>query len=155
MSPAIIEAGWIVLAVSAALAGGMMLTFSNFVMPALARVPNSEAVRAMQRINEDVINPLFLALFIGTGPAMALWVGLETWAVGFVPLRALGAGLYLVGVVGVTARGNVPLNNRLAAIEPEDAAPDTWARYAGPWLRWNHTRTVAAALSAGAVLFGG
>lgn len=64
----------------------------------------------------------------------------------------VGGGLYLVGTVGVTIVANVPLNDRLAAADPESA--DTarfWRHYVSRWTRWNHVRT-AAALAAGAVL---
>jgi uncharacterized membrane protein len=48
--------------------------------------------------------------------------------------------------------GNVPLNDRLAA-------GCEWHAYYGPWMLWNHMRTVAAfvagALVAIAILIGG
>ena len=42
---------------------------------------------------------------------------------GEIALPELAAGsLFVIGVFGVTAVGNVPLNNQLARIEPGDAA---------------------------------
>ncbi len=49
-----------------ALVGGVFFAFSSFVMKALARVPSSEGIGAMQSINVDVINPSFLGAFMGT-----------------------------------------------------------------------------------------
>lgn len=154
MSAAVLEAGWGCLAVAAALSSGMMLTFSNFVMPAFDRGPHPEAMRAMQRINEDVINPLFLLVFMGTGPLLLVWLGVQALH-GPVEARHLGAALlYLVGVVGVTAIGNVPLNHALARLESERAERQAWQGFARPWVRWNHLRTIAAAATALVLLLG-
>jgi len=64
---------------------------------------------------------------------------------------ALGGGLvYLVGVIGVTITRNVPLNDRLAAVDasgPEGAA--VWDDYLRRWTLWNHVRTVGALVSFG------
>ena len=40
---------------------------------------------------------------------------------------------------------NVPLNNTLAELEPDDPeAAEEWSRYLASWTAWNHVRTVAA-----------
>ena len=60
----------------------------------------------------------------------------------------MGAALYLVGVFGVTAAVNVPLNNRLEALDA--ASPEAalfWPGYVVRWTRWNHVRTVCALLA--------
>lgn len=64
-----------------------------------------------------------------------------------------GAALYLVGTFGVTAAGNVPLNDALAAREGADAVA-FWPDYAARWTRWNHVRTVAAIAAAGFLTLG-
>lgn len=137
--------------VLAAVTGGMLFVFSNAVMGALARGPAPTAIRTMQAINERVINPLFLgALF---APALlALLAGLGGGRSG-----ALAGGLlYVVGVLGVTMAGNVPLNNRLARLDPAAADADAqWRAYARPWLRLNHLRSAIAVLAAAVVLGGG
>jgi uncharacterized membrane protein len=45
----------------------------------------------------------------------------------------------------VTMAFNVPLNNRLAALEPQagDSA-SVWEEYLTRWTAWNHVRTVTA-----------
>ena len=49
--------------------------------------------------------------------------------------------------------GNVPLNDKLAAADPDDAGAESlWSLYLARWTRWNHVRT-AASLAAAAVLF--
>jgi uncharacterized membrane protein len=54
-----------------------------------------------------------------------------------------------VGTFLVTALGNVPLNDRLAAVSATDpGARDVWERYLGRWTMWNHVRTAAAMVAA-------
>ncbi|MEB3213528.1 MAG: anthrone oxygenase family protein, partial [Leptolyngbyaceae bacterium] len=60
-----------------------------------------------------------------------------------------GSVLYLVGTIGVTIAGNVPLNDALAIVSPNSAEGTTlWTRYLTDWTIWNHVRTVAAAIAA-------
>ena len=137
-------------AVGAALVAGIFFAFSTFVMGALGRLRPPEGIRAMQSINEVVINPWFFAAFFGTGLlSIALLVVEAQQPTGISPRSAVAAGLYLLGCIGVTIGGNVPLNERLAAVDAEDeGAQGLWARYLAHWTRWNHVRTVAPAIAA-------
>ena len=133
-------------ALGSGLMAGVLFAFSNFVMAALARLAPAEGMRAMQAINVTVLNPLFLSIFMGTGAVSVLSIVVALW-------RGSGAGtacaiaggvIYLAGSILVTMRGNVPLNNVLAALDPD--APGSarqWSDYARAWTRWNHLRTVA------------
>ena len=62
----------------------------------------------------------------------------------------LASAIYLVGCIGVTIVGNVPLNNALAAASPRAhrEAASLWTRYLDEWTRWNTVRTLASAVSA-------
>jgi uncharacterized membrane protein len=126
------------------LMAGLFFVFSNAVMPALARLAPERAVAFMQTVNVTILNPLFLSLFVGTALACAFILvgGLVGW-LDARPLLLIGAVLYLVGTFGVTAAGNVPLNDALEALEGEEAVA-FWPEYAARWTRWNHVRTVAA-----------
>jgi uncharacterized membrane protein len=130
-----------------ALVGGIFFAFASFVMKALAGVPSSEGMRAMQSINLVVINPSFLGAFFGTA-ALSIVAGgfaLAGWGSTYAPFFLGGALFYLVG----TILGNVPLNDRLAAVPPTDpVARDLWEHYQGRWTRWNHVQTTAAMLAA-------
>jgi len=134
-----------------ALVGGIFFAFSSFVMKALARVPSAEGITAMQSINVVVLNPSFLGVFIGTA-VLSLAAGglaLADWSRPSAPLFLGGAIFYLVGTFLVTALGNVPLNDQLAAVSATDpGARDVWEHYLGRWTRWNHVRTAAAIAAA-------
>jgi uncharacterized membrane protein len=134
----------------AGLVGGIFFAFSNFVMPALAQQPDTNGARAMQSINVTVLNPLFFAVFFGTG-FVALVVALATpltWSAPGAVLSLIAAALYLFGTLGVTMVFNVPLNDRLASADPNSRLSETWGHYLRAWTWWNHVRTIAALLAA-------
>ena len=124
----------------------MFFAFSNFVMPALARVAPAEGIHAMQAINVTVLNRLFLGTFMGTGllsltaivGALITWSGIASLCV------ALAGASYVLGCILVTLRGNVPLNIALARIGEADALGEaTWRSYVRDWTKWNTVRTIA------------
>jgi uncharacterized membrane protein len=130
--------------------GGVFFAFSNFVMPALARLVPAEGIRAMQAINVTVLNRLFLGTFMGTGLlSLAAIIGaLLRWD-GIASLCVLLAGAtYVLGCILVTMRGNVPLNNTLARIAQADALGEaTWRGYVRDWTKWNTVRTLACLIA--------
>jgi len=141
-------------ALGAALVSGIFYAFSSFVMRALGKLEPREGIAAMQSINIVVINPLFFLAFFGTAVLCAVTVIAALFSGTGVPLApsVTGGSLYLVGCIGVTMLANVPLNDRLAELHPEDdAAEALWRSYVVRWTRWNHVRT-AASLAAAAVL---
>ena len=126
--------------------GGVFFAFSNFVMPALARIAPAEGIHAMQSINVTVLNRLFLGTFMGTGLlSLAAIVGtLLNWHGASSTCVVLAGAIYLLGSILVTMRGNVPLNNALMRIMQVDALGEAiWNNYRRDWTRWNHVRTVA------------
>ena len=139
-------------AIGSGVVGGIFFAFSTFVMAALGRLPPQQGVDAMNAINVTVINPAFMAAFLGTALAcLVLAVGAAFQLEQARGQLTLAASLiYLAGCFGVTMVFNVPLNDRLAAVGPAQAA-DLWSLYLRDWTLWNHVRTAAPVLSA--VLF--
>lgn len=122
------------------LVAGVFAAFTWLVLPAFARTGAATAAPAMQAVNVAAVRaPLLLAVF-GTGAAclVLLVLALLTGR----PWVAVGCGTYLLGCLGVTVAGNVPLNDRLAAA-PEPEAVRLWARWALLWGRWNTVRLLA------------
>ena len=143
--------------IGSALIGGVFFAFSSFIMKALARLPSSEGMAAMQSINVLVLNPLFLGVFMGTTVISLLVsiLAIMAWEMPSAPYYLAGAMLYIVGTFLVTGLGNVPLNNELAAVAVDDpAASDTWQLYFDEWTRLNTIRTVSAMLAASMLLIG-
>ena len=134
-----------------ALIAGVFFAFSSFIMKALARVPSHEGIAAMQSINVVVINPAFLGLFVGTAGVCLLVVllAVSSWGAASAPFLLAGAMSYLIGTFLVTGAGNVPLNNRLAAVSAIDSTADSvWEHYLDRWTLLNTVRTAAAVFAA-------
>lgn len=132
----------IVAVVGSGVVTGLLFAFSNFVLQALAELPSEHGMRAMQRINETIINPIFLTLFLGTPIACVLIIVFalaNLGAAGHLPLM-LGAVIYLIGPLGITVLRNVPLNNKLADAPLSDAETH-WPEYRREWQFWNHIRS--------------
>ena len=139
-------------AVGSALTAGIFFAFSTFVMQALGQQPNASGIATMQAINITVINPWFMAVFFGPGIACLILTmyALKQWEQPGSLYWVMGSLLYLIGTIGVTIVGNVPLNDALAIVGPGSAdGAALWMRYLTDWTFWNHVRTVAALLSAG------
>jgi uncharacterized membrane protein len=132
------------------LATGALFAFSSFVMGALVRLTPENGLLAMQSINVRAPTPMFMtALF---GPALAcVVIAVDALAGDGEPLALAGAALYLLGPVGTTIAGNVPLNDALARVDPaEPDAAARWRDYARRWTALNHLRVALG--SAGAAL---
>jgi uncharacterized membrane protein len=101
----------------------------------------------MQAINAYIINPLFLALFLGTALAtaiLAVTAMLRLPSPGM-PFLLAGCACYLVGAFGVTVVFNIPLNNKLAVQDPSTVeAAQYWLSYLSRWMVWNHVRTISS-----------
>jgi uncharacterized membrane protein len=133
-------------ATGSGLMAGVFFAFSNFVMAALTRIAPAEGTRAMQAINVTVLNGTFLTIFLGTGvlSVLAMAVALLRRDGGGTLYTLLAGAAYLLGSILVTMRGNVPLNDALAALDPAELdGARRWSEYMRDWLRWNHVRTIA------------
>jgi uncharacterized membrane protein len=137
------------------LVAGIFFAFSTFLMNALGRLPPKEGIAAMQAINITVLNPWFFAAFFGTAAACLVLavLALTGWNGARAVYLIAGSALYLLGTILVTIAFNVPLNDRLAKVDPESAdGAALWTHYLVRWNSWNHVRTAAALAAAAAFL---
>ena len=144
-------------ALGCGLIAGVFFAFSSFVMASLKRLPAADGIAAMQSIIIVAITPVFMTALFGTAAAC---LGLIVWAViswgdrSATPVLA-GAALYLVGAMGTTVLRNVPLNERLAKLHPQDTgATSFWDEYLMKWTAWNHVRTATSLAAATALTAG-
>jgi uncharacterized membrane protein len=61
------------------LMAGLFFVFSFSVMDAVAQMPASEGMKAMQLINRTILNPVFLSAFFGTALACLLVTIISAW----------------------------------------------------------------------------
>jgi uncharacterized membrane protein len=138
--------------IATGLTAGLLYAFAHTVMPGLGRTDDRTFVGAFQAVDRAVINPWFMAGFLG-GPAFTL-AALLLDTGGGAALGWLLAALGLhVAVLVVTMAVNVPMNNWLQQADLDRVADLATARrrFETRWVRWNVIRTAAAA-AAGAAL---
>ena len=140
----------ILLVVLTGMMAGIYLVFSAVIMKSLNELPAPRGAQAMNKINDVILNTIFMPMFFGT----TLWfAGLIVWALTDwqekqSSLVITAALIYITGMFFVTAFGNVPLNNQLKRSEVNDEELATaWLRYQERWTRLNHIRSAACAAS--------
>jgi uncharacterized membrane protein len=133
------------------LASGALFAFSAFVMSGLDRLAPEHGLLAMQSLNLRAVTPVFMtALFAPAALCVAVAIG-----DGSAPAIA-GAALYLLGPVGITIAGNVPLNDGLARVAPDDPQAEArWRGFSTRWTRLNHLRTVLGIAAAALLVAAG
>jgi uncharacterized membrane protein len=142
------------------LTAGFLLAFAVVVMPGLRTLDDAAFLRAFQVVDRVIQDnhPLFLLMWVGSLVALLAALGLGLGSLtGLDRLLLLGAGvLYLGGVQLPTAAINIPLNNRLQALDVAglDAGALSEAREAfeARWNRWNVIRTGLATASSALIL---
>ena len=122
------------------LQAGTYHTWASGVMPGLARTDDRTFVSTMQHANAAIVNPVFLATFLGAPALAALGVAATSGAAR--PWAVAGLALAAATVV-VTVVGNVPLNDALAAAGDADPTAARTA-FEDSWVRWNVVRTATS-----------
>jgi uncharacterized membrane protein len=135
--------------IATGLMSGLWYGWTVSVIPGTRRIDDTAYVTTMQHINKAIINPAFIIPFMGIpilvgGTAIAYFRAGDSrrgW------LLTGAAVTYVVGVLGATIGGNVPLNDALEAFKlvdsNEQAIADRRQSYETPWNRWHYLRTAA------------
>jgi uncharacterized membrane protein len=136
-----------------ALIAGLLYAYSCSINIGLGRLSDSEYISAMQSINKAIQNPLFFISFIGT----LLLLPMSTYLHFTQPITMrfwllLSASIvYIVGVIGVTFFGNIPLNNALNLFDIKSAnlAEINKQRldFEGAWNNFHTIRTCASVVA--------
>ena len=131
------------------LMAGVFVIYANAIMPGLRSTDDRTFVGAFQAIDRAIINPLFLATFLGalifTGAAAALHLGRHAS-----PWIMVALVLYLA-TVAITFSVNVPSNNAIkAAGDPDQLAELGTVRASfgeRRWIRWNLVRAALSTMA--------
>lgn len=143
----------IITATVTALTAGLFYGWSCSVTPGFGRLPDASYIASMQACNKAILNPVFFACFFGAMLLLPLSTYLHYEPAASMRFWFLLAAsiLYIVGVMGVTMVGNVPLNEALDKFDLQHASAEaiTQARsqFEKRWNNLNNIRTVAATLS--------
>ena len=135
---------------STALISGLLYGYSCSVIEGLGKLDQVQYLSAMQSINIAIQNPLFFASFLGT----LLLLPLVTFVAykmdkNLSSVLLLGATVcYVAGVFGVTAFGNVPLNQALSVVDLKSMTLQEITalrlHFEGPWNFLHSIRTFAS-----------
>ena len=143
----------VITATTTALIAGLFYAWSWSVTPGIGRLSDVEYVRAMQAMNDAILNPVFFATFLGTAVLLPICTYMHyTQPVSTRFWFLLAATIiYLIGVMGVTMGGNVPLNEALKAFDVDGASAQEIAaqrlKFEGPWNGLQGIRAFANFLS--------
>jgi uncharacterized membrane protein len=134
----------------AGLNAGLFFCFSTAINPGFAHLDANHYVAATQMINQYIQNPVFFLVFMGA----VIILPLAAYAHKQEPtgrrfkLLLIASALYIVGTFGVTMGGNVPINDKFAAIDlataPAEQVAKTRDDLVKTWNAWHNVRTVAA-----------
>ena len=137
--------------IACGLVAGVFLAFSDFVMKSLAASNPASGIESMQIINRKVFRTLFMVLLLGMSAFSPLLIGYAYFYVSG-PASAwvmAGGTIYLVGVFLVSLVFNVPMNQRLDAMDHASSdAVSYWKTYVPVWSFWNHIRAISSGGSA-------
>lgn len=140
-------------ATSTALIAGLFYGFSCAVNPGLGKLSDKGYLAAMQSINREIQNLLFLTSFMGTVLLLPLstWLQYRAGAMYSFWTLLTATFIYAIGVFGLTMFGNVPLNQmldkfNLSAASAEDMARQR-ERFEKPWNRLHRVRSIAVVAS--------
>jgi uncharacterized membrane protein len=136
---------------------GFFYTWSQNVMPGLGRSDDRTFVASFQTLDRAVVNPWFIAGFIGapllTGVAALLQAGEDDLAIfGW----TVAAFVLYFAVIVITRSVHLPLNAEIQAAGDPDRITDLAAvrqRFEARWVRWNIVRTVAVVAAFGCLLW--
>lgn len=139
--------------VTVGLMAGSFFVYAVGVMPGLGRSDDRTFVAAFQWIDRAIINPVFLACFLGalllSVVASLLHLGADGRAV--LPWAVAATVLYLAVFI-ITVRVNVPLNDAIKAAGDPDRIDLVAVRSRfdeATWVRWNVVRTVLSTAALG------
>lgn len=143
------------------LSAGFFFAWSVSVIPGTLKVPDLTYLETMQSINRAILNPAFFLIFFGSLALLSLASIYEFHTSRLVFGLVLGSAItYLLGTFGVTALGNVPLNNQLDVLDLAQMNVEQIREfreyYEARWNRLHGIRTlfaVIAFLGVGLALF--
>jgi len=99
-----------------ALSSGFFFAWSISVILGTKKASDFTYLESMQNINREILNPAFFIVFFGSLITLIITTFLQFNNKPVFGLVLASVIVYFIGTFGVTAFGNVPLNNELEAL---------------------------------------
>lgn len=147
-------------ALSTALVSGLLLGFAVVAMPGLGTLDDRSFLRGFKAMDAMIQGrqPLFMLLWLGSVVSVvaAAAVGIGVLAGGPRAALVVSAALYLLGVQLPTVVVNIPLNDRVQAVDldaaTEEEVADLRRSFEPRWTRWNTARSAVGVVAAALLL---
>ena len=138
--------------VTVGLTAGVMFCYQIAIMPGLHELGDRDFIRAYQRLDQKIVNPLFVGVsFLGGGALLVVATALQEAGTSRFTLLGVATVVYVGAVLLLTMAFHVPRNNELARVPVDHASDDDLARararFEGPWNRLHIVRTLASIAS--------
>ncbi|MGG5486474.1 DUF1772 domain-containing protein [Gaetbulibacter sp. PBL-D1] len=134
-----------------ALSVGFFFAWSVSVILGTKKVGDFTYLETMQSINKEILNPVFFIVFFGSLITLILNAALQNNNKLMFWLLLTSAIIYLIGTFGVTAFGNVPLNNELDALDIKalniNEIKNFRDYYESNWNQYHNIRTLSNMIS--------
>lgn len=134
-----------------ALSVGFFFAWSVSVILGTKKVGDLTYLETMQSINKEILNPVFFIVFFGSLITLILNTALQNNNKLMFWLLLTSAIIYLIGTFGVTAFGNVPLNNELDALDIKalniTELKNLRDYYESSWNQYHNIRTLSNMIS--------
>ncbi len=135
------------------LSAGLWYAWAVSVIPGTKKVTDITYLETMQHINRAILNPWFFIVFFGPLIGMVA-SGIIQYNVAINStfwLMVAALATYLIGTFGVTALGNVPLNDSLDVVKLNTLTmkdlESVRVGYEVPWNRLHMVRTAFSVIS--------
>ena len=134
-----------------ALSTGFFFAWSVSVILGTKKVGHLTYLETMQSNNREILNPLFFIVFFGSLIALGITTYLQFNNKTVIVLVLASTIIYLIGTFGVTAFGNVPLNNELEALTITNLKAIELKNfriyYESAWNHYHGIRTISSMVS--------
>ena len=132
---------------------GLLYGYACSVNPGLGKLSDGEYIKAMQSINREIQNAYFFLSFMGTLIVLPVttWYSKSHASPVCFYLMLTATLIYIAGVIGVTAFGNIPLNNALDKFDISNASAEQLSAqkilFQSSWNKYHLIRTIASILT--------
>ena len=134
-----------------ALSTEFFFAWSVSVILGTKKVGDATYLETMQSINKEILNPVFFIVFFGSLVTLLITAYLQFNNKTVFWIVFAATIIYLIGTFGVTAFGNVPLNNELDALNLNNLnlteLKDFRTYYESRWNHFHSIRTISNILS--------
>ncbi len=130
------------------LSAGFFYAWQVSVIQGTLKVSDAHYLFTMQSINKEILNPSFFLVFFGSLIAMinASFMTYGSGSTFWFTFAALA--VYFFGTFVVTAAGNVPLNNKLEALNLTELTTTQMAEFRTMYeVKWNRLHVIRTAFS--------